>query len=73
MAIIGAILGDIAGSQYEFPSKRPTKLDWKYCGLFTDKCNFTDDTVMTLAANQQLKIINLLKNYIENSEENIKM
>lgn len=55
MAIIGAILGDIAGSQYEFPSKRPTKLDWKYCGLFTDKCNFTDDTVMTLAVKSAIK------------------
>lgn len=55
MAIIGVILGDIAGSQYEFPSKRPTKLDWKNCKLFTDKCNFTDDTVMTLAAKSAIK------------------
>lgn len=47
MAIIGAILGDIAGSQYEF--SRPDDLDWKHCELFTDKCHFTDDTVMTLA------------------------
>ena len=34
MAIIGAILGDIAGSQYEF--SRPNDLDWKHCELFTD-------------------------------------
>ena len=27
MAIVGAILGDIAGSQYEFG--RPIDLDWK--------------------------------------------
>lgn len=48
MAIIGAILGDISGSQYEFG--RPIDLDWKHCELFTDRCIFTDDTVMTLAA-----------------------
>ena len=47
MAVIGAILGDIAGSQYEF--SRPAGLDWKKCELFTDHCSFTDDTVMTLA------------------------
>ena len=47
MAIIGAILGDIAGSQFEFT--RPNNLDWQHCELFTNKCYFTDDTVMTLA------------------------
>lgn len=35
MAIIGAILGDIAGSQYEF--SRPNDLDWKHCELFTNR------------------------------------
>lgn len=53
MAIIGAILGDIAGSQYEF--QRPKDLDWKKCELFTDNCYFTDDTVMTLAAKLAVK------------------
>ncbi len=47
MAITGAILGDIAGSQFEFD--RPKDLDWANCELFTDDCDFTDDTVMTLA------------------------
>ena len=47
MAIIGSILGDIAGSQYEF--YHPDDLDWKNCELFTEKCVFTDDTVMSLA------------------------
>lgn len=47
MAIIGAILGDIAGSQYEYD--RPENLDWKTCELFTEECAFTDDTVMSLA------------------------
>lgn len=53
MAIIGAILGDIAGSQYEF--RRPENLNWKKCELFTDNCFFTDDTVMTLAAKLAVK------------------
>ena len=53
MAIIGAILGDIAGSQYEFG--KPINLDWKNCNLFTDRCYFTDDTVMTLAAKSAIK------------------
>ncbi len=47
MAIIGAILGDIAGSQYEYD--RPHDLDYEKCELFTDKCSFTDDTVTSLA------------------------
>lgn len=53
MAIVGAILGDIAGSQYEF--QRPKNLNWKKCELFTDNCYFTDDTVMTLAAKLAVK------------------
>lgn len=45
MAITGAILGDIAGSQYEF-SKPDNPLS---CKLFTNKCRATDDTIMSLA------------------------
>lgn len=52
MAIIGAIIGDIIGSQYEFG--RPDDLDWKTCPLFTDKCKFTDDTIMTIAAKEAM-------------------
>ena len=47
MAVIGAILGDIAGSFYEF--YRPKDLDWKHCELFTKQNFYTDDTVLTLA------------------------
>ena len=47
MAIKGAILGDIAGSIYEF--YRPKTLDWKHCELFTKQNFYTDDTVLTLA------------------------
>ena len=52
MALIGAILGDICGSQYEF--RRPHDLDWKNCELFTDKCKFTDDTVLSIATGMWL-------------------
>lgn len=47
MAIKGAILGDIIGSQYEF--KRPDNFDSKIAALLSDKCKFTDDTVMSIA------------------------
>mgnify|MGYP002626145052 CR=1 FL=1 len=47
MGVIGAVLGDIAGSQYEYD--RPYDLKWYKCDLFTDDCAYTDDTVMTLA------------------------
>lgn len=40
----GAIIGDVVGSQYEFDNIK-TK-DFK---LFTDKCSYTDDTLMTVA------------------------
>ncbi len=53
MAVIGAILGDISGSQYEF--HRPENLDYDHCQLFTNECRFTDDTVMTLAAKLSIK------------------
>lgn len=42
--MLGAIVGDIIGSYYEF---RPYKKE--YFPLFWEKCCFTDDTVMTLA------------------------
>lgn len=51
MAVIGAILGDIAGSQFEF--NRPENLDYKHCELFTNRCSHTDDTIMTLAVKKQ--------------------
>lgn len=52
MAVIGAILGDIAGSQYEF-IKSPNP---QACELFSDRCMFTDDTVMTLAVKKALDL-----------------
>lgn len=47
MAIIGAILGDIAGSRWEFD--RPGGLDYEHIQLFTNDCFCTDDTVLSVA------------------------
>lgn len=42
--IIGAIIGDIVGSTYEFAEKIPTRFK-----LLRSACSFTDDTVLTVA------------------------
>ena len=42
--IVGAIIGDIVGSRFEFCNCRSTRFD-----LFSSESRFTDDTVMTLA------------------------
>ncbi len=44
--MVGAILGDIIGSPYEFDYNNYKAKDFP---LFTDRSTFTDDTVMTLA------------------------
>jgi len=42
--LIGAIIGDIVGSRFEFNNHRSKDFE-----LFTDKCEVTDDSIMTLA------------------------
>ena len=42
--MLGAIIGDIVGSRFEWNNNRSKEFD-----LFTKDCFFTDDTVMTLA------------------------
>lgn len=42
--MIGAIIGDIVGSRFEFHSHRSTEFEF-----FHPDCTFTDDTVMTVA------------------------
>jgi len=41
--MLGAIIGDIVGSIYEFYNTKSTKFD-----MFTPYSNFTDDSVMTV-------------------------
>lgn len=45
--VYGAILGDIAGSRFEFI--RPEKFDWRTVALFDGMSTYTDDTVLTVA------------------------
>ena len=42
--MIGAIIGDIVGSRFEFHNNRSTDFEF-----FHRECTFTDDTVMTVA------------------------
>jgi type I restriction enzyme M protein len=42
--MLGAIIGDIVGSRFEFRNIKSKDFE-----LLTDKCRFTDDSVMTLA------------------------
>ncbi len=47
--MLGAVIGDIAGSRFEFHNIKTEDFT-----LFTDKCFFTDDTVMSAAVAQAL-------------------
>ena len=47
--MIGAIVGDIIGSIYEFDN-----IKTKNFTLFDRNCMFTDDTVMTIAVGEAL-------------------
>jgi len=42
--MLGAIIGDIVGSRFEFNNHLSTDFE-----LFTEKCGFTDDTICTIA------------------------
>lgn len=42
--MIGAIIGDIVGSRFEFNNTKTTDFE-----LFTSECSFTDDTICTVA------------------------
>jgi ADP-ribosyl-[dinitrogen reductase] hydrolase len=42
--MIGAIIGDIAGSRFEFNNHRSKEFE-----LFTDECEVTDDSIMTIS------------------------
>lgn len=42
--MIGAIIGDIVGSRFEFSSFKSKDFE-----LFTSDCDFTDDTILTVA------------------------
>lgn len=82
--IMGAIIGDIAGSRFEFHPKRDKNFDllvkYEHCqdknqSLFEFKrgCKFTDDTVMTVAvANALLQANGNLQHLKELTVKNLK-
>lgn len=43
--MLGAIIGDIVGSRFEFNNTK----DYNFGPLFTNECQFTDDTICTVA------------------------
>jgi ADP-ribosyl-[dinitrogen reductase] hydrolase len=47
--LLGAIIGDIAGSRFEFNNHRSKDFE-----LFTEACRVTDDSIMTLAVAKAL-------------------
>ena len=56
--MLGAIIGDIVGSVYEWNNHRSKEFE-----LFDEKCDFTDDTVMTLAIAEGLMNGGTVKDY----------
>ena len=42
--MLGAIIGDIVGSRFEFNNTNKTDFE-----LFTPECSYTDDTICTVA------------------------
>ena len=54
----GAIIGDIVGSRFEFLNRKSKEFT-----LFTPKCFFTDDTVMTLAVADALNKYESITDY----------
>ena len=64
--MIGAIIGDIVGSRFEFNNHRSKEFE-----LFTDECNVTDDSIMTIAVAKAImetgKNLKLLSNDSKNN------
>ena len=66
--MIGAIIGDIVGSRFEFKNHRSKDFE-----LFTDECEVTDDSIMTIAVAKAImetenKIKPLLSGHSNNDE-----
>ena len=61
--MLGAIYGDIVGSVYEFHNIRTKEFE-----LFSEKSFFTDDSVMTLAVANALKLYDIMTDDISHSK-----
>ena len=62
--MLGAIIGDIVGSVYEW-----NRIKTKDFPLFTEKCFFTDDTVMTIAVADALMNGGTADNFIDSMKK----
>ena len=60
--MIGAIIGDIVGSKYEFHNHRSKDFE-----LFAPDCRFTDDTVMTCAVGKAIMESQSIDDLAENT------
>lgn len=63
--MLGAIIGDIVGSRFEFRNNKSKEFE-----LFNNKCTFTDDTVMTLAISKS--VLNAKEDYSDLSYQSVK-
>lgn len=63
--MLGAIIGDIIGSRFEFRNNKSKEFE-----LFNNKCTFTDDTVMTLAIAKS--VLNAKEDYSDLSYQSVK-
>lgn len=64
--MLGAIIGDIVGSRFEWNNIKSKEFEF-----LNYKCNFTDDTVMSLAIAKALLVSN--KNYSDLSDNAVKI
>ena len=64
----GAIIGDIVGSRFEFDNIKSKNFDF-----FNNRCEFTDDSVMTLAVAKTLCKFDRITDYSEFKKELVKV
>ena len=64
--MLGAILGDIVGSVYEF-----NNIKTKDFPFIKDECTFTDDSVMTLAVSKAL--VTSIKNNLNDEDTKLEL
>ena len=58
--MIGAIIGDIIGSRFEFDNLKSKEFE-----LFDSECDFTDDSVMTIAVAKALQTYGKITDYTD--------
>ena len=56
--MIGAIIGDVVGSRFEFDNYKSKDFE-----MFDKECDFTDDSVMTLAIAKALQPYETITDY----------